>query len=229
MAGLSELAAATILAAQRRIELISINVTNINTPGFRSKRVFQQVLDIRSSMPESGFVTSKPSSSPVMRSTERPLDVAVAGDAWMLLREGDRLVPVASAQLHLDQDKRMIDDHGRVLQSAGGGDLVVSSANPQILQDGTILVGGQPEGRVGLFALDAQDALSGTGLGVDDIPPPSDEAMVRQGMIVPSDVDLSAEMTNLTQASRMAETGARIFKVADELLGSATSKLGDLR
>ncbi|MBY8825550.1 flagellar basal body protein [Sphingomonas colocasiae] len=232
MAGVSELAIATIQSAQHRIELIANNVSNINTPGFRSSRVFQQVVDSRSGIPESMSATVSPANSPVMRTTDRPLDIAVAGSAFLLLRQGDRLIPVSSAQLHLDANKQLVDDHGRILQSVGGGDLVVSASNPQILQDGTILVGGQPEGRVGLFVIDPTEAANGAsrlGLSVDAAPPQSEDAIVRQGMIIPSDVDLSVEMANLTQASRMAETGARIFKVADELLGSAASKLGDLR
>ena len=242
VAGLAELAIAAIRTSQDRIEVIANNVVNLNTPGFRGRRVFQHVLDARApanrdfvlpdAVPETRVALSARSgATPLLRDTGRSLDLAVTGDAWLLLREGDRLIPMSSAQLHRDANSRLVDDRGRALQGAGGGDIVVSSDGPSILPDGTILVGGQPEGRIGLFASDGSDAeslnLQGGSIG-DEFPDVSDDAILRQGAIIPSNVDLGAEMIALTEASRMAESGARMFRVYDDLLGSVASKLGSL-
>lgn len=106
--------------------------------------------------------------------------------------------------------------------------MVVSASNPQILRDGILLVDGQPEGRVGLFAVEPSE-LIGNMLPDARALVPAEDAVLHQGMITTSDVDLSSEMVGLTKASRMAETGARMFKMYDELLSSAASRLGNLK
>ena len=138
---------------------------------------------------------------------------------------------VSSAQLRRDSEGRLTDSLGRILQAAGGGDIVISANNPVILKDGTMLVGGQPEARVGLFASASEVRRAGNGeqgISAGSLPNIADDAVVHQGMVVPSDVDLASEMVALTQAGRTAETGAKLFQIYDDLLGRVATKMGDI-
>lgn len=229
MAGLSDLAASMLAASQGRLEVVANNVSNIGTPGFRSRKVFQQVMDGRQALPVVSARQGGAAVDAALKITGNPLDIAITGGAALLLREGDRLVPAFSGQFHRAADGRLADATGRVLQAAGGGDLVVSGAAPVLLKDGTLLVGGQAEARIGAFALDPSDP-EGHGFSADvgALPAEADGAALHQGMTIPSDVDLGTEIVEMTRAARMAETGARVFQVYDDLMGRVASKLGEV-
>lgn len=228
MAGLAELAAVMMDAAQRRLEVTANNVGNLNTPGFRAKRLFQHVVDARRALPVLDTAFARRPAQAALKSTGNSLDIAVAGRAILLLREGDGLFPAVTAQLRRDGEGRLVDGAGRALQAAGGGDLIVGHGAVALLNDGTVLVNGQPEARIGLFAGSVED-FAEPGPLADALPEIAEDAMLHQGMIIPSDVDLAVEMIDMTSAGRTAESGARIFQLADELLGKASSALGDIR
>lgn len=228
VAGLAEIAANMLVSAQRRLDVISANVSNINSVGFRSKRIYQQVLDARGGMPTVSGVSPQAVQASALRSTGNVLDIAITGGGAMLMRSGSRLVPVISAQLHRDGEGRLVDAAGRVLQAAGGGDIVLSDGQVTMLKDGTMLVGGQPEARVGSFAVDPSiDPVRGIDGESAGLPDAAEDAVLHQGMIVPSNVDLGAEMVEMTRASRMAETGARVFQLHDDLIGRVASKMSE--
>jgi flagellar basal-body rod protein FlgF len=231
MAGLAELATVMMASAQRRIEVTASNISNINTPGFRSQKVFQQVLDERQTAPVTTLAIPRRTDQPAFKQTGNPLDLAVSGSASLLLRAGDRLIGVSSAQLRRDSEGRLADSLGRILQAAGGGDIVISANNPVILKDGTMLVGGQPEARVGMFASTSEVGGEGNvdhGISAGSLPDIADDAVLHQGMVVPSDVDLASEMVDLTHAGRTAETGAKLFQIYDDLLGRVATKMGEI-
>lgn len=229
MAGLADMAASMLVSAQNRLEVISGNVSNLNSPGFRSRKVFQRILDARDYVPV--VVGASPEAVPAsaLKATANPLDIAITGTGTMLLRAGGRLVPVVSAQLHRDGEGRLVDAAGRALQGAGGGDIVLSDDQVTVLKDGTMLVGGQAEARIGAFSVDrVAEAGLGGNIALQAIPEEAEGAVLHQGTVVPSNVDLGAEMVEMTKASRIAETGARVFQIHDDLIGRVVSKLGEV-
>lgn len=228
VAGLAEIAASMLVSAQRRLDVISGNVSNINSAGFRSRRVYQQVLDAREGMPTVFGASPQGASASALRSTGNALDIAITGGGAMLVRSGNRLVPVISAQLHRDREGRLVDGAGRALQAAGGGDIVLSDDQATLLKDGTMIVGGQPVARVGSFAVDPSiDPVRGIDAEITVMPDVAEESVLHQGVIVPSNVDLGTEMVEMTRASRMAETGARVFQLHDDLIGRVASKMSE--
>jgi flagellar basal body rod protein FlgG len=228
MAGFVDIASGILASAQRRLDVIAVNVSNINTPGFRTRKVFQQVLDARQAMPTISTIQPNMAGDFVLKATGNPLDIAVTGSGYMLLRADDRLFPVVSAQLRRDGEGRLVDPAGRVLQASGGGDVVVSGNKPVLLKDGTIVINGQAEARIGAF-VGSVAAGDTSGLPLEGaLPEEAAGVVLQQGMIVPSNVDLGAEMVEMTRAARMAETGSRVFQVYDDLLGRVASKMGEV-
>lgn len=226
MAGLSELAASMLVSAQQRLDVTAANVSNINTPGYRSRKAFQRALDARQFMPSIEVGRPENLKDPALKKTGNPLDMAVTGSGSLLVRSGEALVPTVSGQFSRDSDGRLLDPSGRALQAHGGGDLRLSGDAPVLLPDGTLLIDGQAEARVGTFAVSSQD-IGETGLETETIPDPADGAVLHQGMIVPSNVDLADEMVEITRASQMAQTGARIIQIYDDLMGRVASRFAE--
>lgn len=222
MPGLAELAAVMMTGAERRIEVTAANVSNLNTPGYRTRRIFIELIDSRSAKPVSREVLARSFRNAALLETSNALDLATDANSVLALRSGDSTFFARSAQLHRAPDGRLLDTQGRALLSADGGDLVVSSGLPEILPDGLVLIGGQPEGRVGLF--DGQTANSIGDLGASA----STGGSVWQRRLVASDVELGDEMLELNKASRMAETGARLLQLQDDLLARTANQMGSI-
>jgi flagellar basal body rod protein FlgG len=225
-------------SAQRRVDVTAQNVANMATPAYRSRRIFAQVLDLRQALP-CDVVELASGDAAALKATGNPLDIATDPGTVLKLRSGAGYEQTRAAQLHQNADGFLVDGEGRVLQAEGGGDLVANGGTPQILKDGTVLVAGQAVAKVGLFLESGeQDVLGATGRasangGMHGARKTAsvrggDGGVVHTGMLVAADVDLGAQMVELTKASRLAETGARVFSVYDDLLGAASSKLGEL-
>lgn len=222
MPGLAEIASIMITGAERRIDLAAVNISNLNTPGYRTRRVFADLLGSPSGLPIDREAIAAKGRIAALTQTGNPLDFAADAGTVMALRSPTGYVLARTAQLRRDADGRLIDGQGRALQSIDGGDLIVSSGMPTVTDDGVVLVAGQPQGRIGLFS------PSQSGGFADFLPEVRPAGTVKQGMVVGSDVELSDEMLELNKASRMAETGARVFQLHDDLLAKTASQLGTI-
>ncbi|ARR56342.1 hypothetical protein HY78_24230 [Rhizorhabdus wittichii DC-6] len=178
---------------------------------------------MRDAIPVDRIAMVQQAQARALKATGNALDIATDGGGTLLFRVGDVFRTASSAQLHRDADGRLVDSAGGALQAAGGGDLVVDSGTPTILRDGTILVEGQAVGRIGVF-----DAVSSEDDMISLLPDTIEDAVVHQGYLTPSEVDSATEMVELTKAGRLAETGARMFQIYDDLSGRVASKLGEL-
>lgn len=219
MPGLAEIAATMMIGAERRIDVAAANVSNLNTPGYRARKIFAETLDSRAGLPISREVLARPSSNLALKETGSPLDFATDAGSMLALRSPQGLTFSRSAQLQRDGEGRLVDSQGRALQASDGADLVITSGSPVVMGDGTVVVDGQPQGRIGLFnpasvAAGKPEVLEG--------------GSIRQGMVVGSDVELGDEMMELNKASRMAETGAKLFQLYDDLLSKTASQLGSI-
>lgn len=219
MPGLAEIAATMMIGAERRIDVAAANVSNLNTPGYRARKIFAETLDSRSGLPISREVLARPNSNLTLKETGSPLDFATDAGTMLALRSPQGLTFSRSAQLQRDSEGRLVDGQGRALQATDGGDLVITSGSPAVMGDGTVLVDGQPQGRIGLF--DPASVATGR-------PVPFERGSIRQGLVVGSDVELGDEMMELNKASRMAETGAKLFQLYDDLLSKTASQLGSI-
>ncbi|MBX9645237.1 MAG: flagellar basal body protein [Novosphingobium sp.] len=211
-----------IIGAERRIEVTAANVSNMNTPGYKARRIFSETVYLRSGLPNLREVQVNPAAGLAMTNTGAPFDLSTDAGAALALRSSKGLEFVRTAQLHRDADGRLVDMRGRALQGSDLADLVVSDGAAQIMPDGTVLVAGQPEARVGLFD-EAASNLAGS-----PEPLAANRGVVRQGMVLGSGVELGDEMLELNKASRMAETGAKLFQLGDDLLARAASQLGSI-
>src|SRR5690242_18320882 len=90
---LLEVAAATLSGAERRIEIASRNVANANTPGYKREVAYTElsVEPDGSALPAVHSVRLQEQGALV--ESGNPLDLALNGEAYLLVREGDRLLP----------------------------------------------------------------------------------------------------------------------------------------
>lgn len=232
MSGLVEAASAILRASERRLEAASRNVANITTPGYKRQISFSDLMSAKRSDPDllpeigvrSDFAPGK------LGTTGNPLDIAISGDGFFALRDDGTTLYSRQGQFSRAADGTLVTPQGYVLQQAGGGDLVVDRAAVTIEQDGTIVDGGRPVARIGVYVADraaAIRALDGSAFQIDqghatEVANP----MLRQGMVEASNVSVGDEMVTMMASLRQAESGSRLVQTYDDLLGRAITTFG---
>jgi flagellar basal-body rod protein FlgF len=232
MSGLVEAASAILRASERRLESTSRNVANITTPGYKRQIGFSDLLSAKSGEPVSlPAIGLRSDFSPGKLSvTGNPLDIAISGDGFFQLRDGETTFYSRQGQFSRAADGTLVTPQGYILQQAGGSDVIVDRAAVTIEQDGTIVDDGRPVARIGVYVTDhaaALRALEGSAFQIDaghatEVVNP----VVRQGMLEASNVSIGDEMVTMMSALRQAESGSRLVQTYDDLLGRAITTFG---
>ena len=235
MSSLIATASALMSASERRVEVIANNIANVSTPGYRRQvsyaESFTSALGLGATVPQ--IRTRTDESEGRLTATNNPMDVAISGEGFFQLRGEGGFVYSRHGQFRHSDDGTLVDAHGRVVQQTDGGDLLLDSAEVEILVDGTVVSDERPIGRIALFAAAdgaVAEPLSGTTFAIADAALREvEDPQLRQGMVETSNVVLGDEMVTMMAAMRQAETGARLATTYDELMGRAITTLGQSR
>lgn len=230
--GVGEVLLAT---TERRLEIVSRNIANASTAGFKKEIAFGEILSSLDTKDETSGSTPNLQSTYTdfsqggLRMTGRAFDLALSGPGFFRVRSIDGAsYYTRNGEFERGGDGRLSNAHGMVLQTAGGEDLIVTDA-AEILGDGVVLDGGQPVARIGVFVPASSEqfrAVGGTLFSASAAPLEAGEPLVRQGMIETANVDMPAEMVGMMEALRSAEIGARIVQTYDGLIDKSISAFG---
>lgn len=237
------ISATGLRAQQEQIDVISNNVANMQTPGFKRGRVnFAEIAALSTGnvgVADHGGGTQVLSTSTLfgageLRPTQNPLDLAIEGEGFFELEDahGGR-VYTRAGQFRVDQEGYLVSVNG--MRLAQGLQIAPDALDVRIGRDGEITarLGGDPErsviGQLELAAFGASDALDSIGQNVfaaneasgePGIGRPGDAGFgqLQQGYLEMANVDLVDEMTNLVMAQRAYQLNARVLQAADQLL-----------
>lgn len=224
-----EAASAVLASAQHRVETAAQNIANMNTPGYRRRVSFEQALAAAggTGLPSAVSSTDFGQGKPV--NTGAPLDLAISGRGFLVVRNGEEALYTRNGQLKLDEDGRLVTEAGLPVQLQSGGDVRLKSAAVKVLADGSIIEDGDLVGRLALVDfLDPKAAMPVDGGFRSPAQNTVDAkgSTVAQGVLESSNIALGEEMVSIMQALRSAEAGQRLVNVYDDLLGRAISTFG---
>lgn len=229
--GMVEVAGSILSHAMTRVEVSAQNLANLTTPGYKARKPFslQVVGDTNNSLvnPKSTPAAIDFSSAP-LRNTGNPLDVAISGAGFFVLRSQDGTFYTRSGQFARAADGRLTSPEGLIVQSTSG-ELVVGANDVKILNDGTVLDGDAPIGRLAVVSFADTSVLRPVGAGLFSAPEDAGQpvsAELHQGMLETSNVSTADEMVSIMAALRSAQSGQRVVQVYDDLMGRAVSAFG---
>lgn len=229
--GLLEFGEILLSSSQRRLEVVSQNVANTGTPGYKRSSTFQ--IEIGRAAPNDNAMQTASVLSPgALRLTGRDLDLALSSEGFFLVRGESGAYLTRSGEFERSADGRLISAQGHALQDASGADLIIGDGTIEILPDGVILDDRQPTGRIGIFSLDPKRStpIGGTLFSVETAHlTETASPIVRQGMLETANVELAGEMVDMMSALRMAEMGARVIQAYDTLLDQCITSFGQRR
>ncbi|TMJ05683.1 MAG: flagellar basal-body rod protein FlgF [Alphaproteobacteria bacterium] len=240
------------MALQRELDVVSNNIANLNTTGFKADNVvFQEFLmpGARANQFTGGdrqlsFVQDRAtwldlSQGPVER-TGNPLDVAVSGNAFLTVQtpRGERytrngaLQINAQGQLVTSEGLQVIGQNGPIVFQPNDRDISIGSDGLISVREGQNTTDSQ-RGKLKLASFDQPQRLQKDGTSTYMAPAgvtpnvPA-EARVTQGAVEKSNVKSVMEMTRMVEVTRTYTQIASMLQSQSDTRKSAIDKLAEV-
>lgn len=240
------ISASGLRSEQKQIDVISNNVANMNTPGFKRSRVnFVDVATagiapgIGAPLDSSGNGTRIQSTSTMftggeLRASQNPLDLAIQGAGFFEFEaENGSMVYSRDGQFRVDADGYLTNTQG--LRLSRPIQIPADAVDVRIATNGEVSakLAGDTErsvlGNIELAAFPASDAMLALGdnryaaseaAGAANYGKPGDTGFgtVQSGFVEMANVDMVDEMAQLVLAQRAYQLNARVLQASDQIL-----------
>ena len=239
------LAAAGALVQQMRLELLSNNVANINTIGYKAEKTVFRVDDGAAAtppMPAAGHAQPLSPYAPpfsavidfsqgAIQTTGNPLDVAINGDGFFSIQTPDGVQYTRQGSFTLNTEGVLVTQDGYPVMGEGG-EIALEEGTVEIDMQGTVYVDGDEAGRLQITDFPNGGSLKKTGNGRFVTTDPAvlgrqpEGTIVRQGHLESANVNPVLAMTEMIETSRAFEAYQKVIQSADEATAKSISEVG---
>jgi flagellar basal-body rod protein FlgF len=219
------------IALERRLEVLSHNIGNVQTTGFKKdKPIFATVLGHTSGPSVAGIdlfplIGALPSdrSQGVLSHTGGALDVALQGKGFLVAETPEGLRYYRGGKLQRNSGGNLVTHSGDPLMGEKGiiklppGEVVIDNA-------GSISVNNTPVDKLRLDQIPKGESTAKVGdlyWTVPEQPMRARETTVHQGMLEKSNVNPSLDMVELIKVTREYEQMQKAIKSMDEMASQA--------
>jgi flagellar basal-body rod protein FlgF len=211
-------------ALRRQMDTVANNLANMNTTGFKSEQMtFAQHIENLAVEGGKGYFVSDRATftnfnEGALQTTGNPLDVALQGDAYFVVRTATGDAYTRDGRLKIGPDGVLMTSQGLPVLSNIGDEIVVPDDAGQIsiTSDGTISIrNGEVIGRLRVVTLPIKEYVTrhGDGLFRTDLPVvDSPTAKIVQGMLESSNVNPISELTAMINVQRSYESTSRAIE-----------------
>ena len=232
------LSMAAAKATMHRQEVVSHNLANVSTNGFRAELAAFRAVPVRGDGASSRVYALEStvgySNAPgTVQTTGRPLDVAVKGNSWLAVQalDGTEAYTRAGA-LEVNTEGVLTDLQGRPVVGDGGPLTIPANAQVEVAADGTVSakVGrerSQPLGRLKLVTPEVplQRGTDGLFRAAEGDLAADPAARVQSGALEGSNVNAVESMVAMIAAARQFEQQMKALQTAEQKEQSATKLL----
>lgn len=242
------LSAAGLQSNSYEMDVIANNLANASTVGF--KHELAVLTERRVETDESGRLgrrhdlldklsggTSVPpsyttSASGPLEETRRPLDLAISGEGFFRILEGDEVYYTRDGRMMTDVQGRLTTVTGKSVLDEKGQPILIDPRSPETVSvspEGVIRQGRDEVARLGLVAFDDLQSLTKAGGGLfeahDQMPRPATGEVIA-GYLEQSTVDPVATLAQMIEAQRAYQMNATMISLQDGMLSRAVNDLG---
>jgi flagellar basal-body rod protein FlgF len=222
-------------ADQRAMAIVSNNISNLSTPGFKKAYAASSVNATSKPTGAMGvdannaLTTSANDYSPgAQKITGSNLDLAINGAGFFVLAKADGTeVLTRDGQFSLNGDGNLVNAMGDKLMGESG-ELIFKNADFSVQDDGTALADGVTLGKIKIRqAADLQriDTQANQFASEDLVAPQS--VSIAQGRLEGSNVNSADEMVRIISISRHIESVQRALSIYDRTLDVGINRLGE--
>ena len=241
------LSAAGANAQSHRLEVLSHNLANINTAGFKPHLAMLQSLPTEAiAQGEAtagsgtiddigGGIAIKPTvthfEQGAIRKTGTQSDFAINDNqSFFTVRDGQQELLTRAGNFIFDSQGRLVTPNGHEVVATGGGGIQIDPSRPfQVMDDGAVVQGGvrqmlrlvQPRemGDLSRVGENLFESLT----SVNEVPP--GQRAVVSGALESSGVEPTGAMMQLIEASRVYEANVRMIQTQDDAMGQLISRV----
>jgi len=223
-----------LLYQQRKLDVISNNLANINTAGFKKVLIAAQAYPVKNREeisikpssplnPSNNFVypvigfEKVDTSAGELKKTGNPLDVAINGKGFFAVKVKNKILYTRDGHFLLDPKGYLITQNGNYVLDENGNKILIGNqplASIKITKDGTIFVGTRWVAKLKIVNLEEVKHVGGNlYIGKETKKQPYE---VLQGYLEGSNVNPVMEMTRMIETVRAYEAFANALKSMDE-------------
>jgi len=233
-------------AQSKRMDVLANNLANINTVGFkRDLALFQaryaaaieegfippgtgQIEDVGGGIEVAGTETDF--SQGPLKVTGIPTDVAITGDAFFQVKNGNQTMLTRAGNFQIDNNGVLRTQNGFPVLSDTGGQIVIDVSQPWTMtEEGAI----DQAGNLLPLALVRPDSLGDLVKRGENLfeplskvrPVPLDQRHVKTGTLEMSGVNPTTAMLELIETSRAIEANMKLIQNQDHMMGSLISRV----
>lgn len=237
-----------MVTRMHQMEVITNNLANVDTTGFKRDSLFMNELEnklkeprftkfaINTHIPVSG--TSVDTTQGALAGTAAPLDVAISGAGFFTVETPGGEALTRDGRFTVNQDNLLVTLDGFAVLGEGGPiEIDLEQTQPQqlVINDtGEIVLDGNVIDRLQIQTVDTPQALYKIGANLFQVDEtvgtliPAETVSLRQGFLEESNVDPIQELVSMMEVFHFYETGQRMVREQDRLLGRAVSDIGRL-
>jgi flagellar basal-body rod protein FlgF len=225
-------------ACERKLEVLSNNIANAVTPGFKASRVIFSVVPVENpdDLGNTGDVQQTYvnitesyvhfSDAPSVE-TGNPFDLSIQGNGFFVVSTPTGNRYTRNGQFSLNTEKKLVTNDGSPVMGEGGGDIGIDGKDVKIEPDGSIFVDGTQAGRIKVVDFADRRKLINSGRSLFENTDPNSAEIaasgvaVKQGAYEASNVDVMKEMVDLINTMRAYEAYTKV----DQMTGDVFEKL----
>ena len=254
MNGSIYMSATGALAYEKRLQLLSNNLANVNTVGFKKDRGRFRAFELseqitgnnrpavagQSQAPEYWMVFNSYTdfSNGKLKKTDNPFDLALSGTGFFCVQTPDGIQYTRRGDFTLNQDEILVTQEGWPVLGKSG-EIQISMAKPSgdarefsVSQDGFITVDGSQVDRLRIIDFTQSHALEKAGhnyyraLKPNALQDLDEDLKVNQGFLEMSNVDTIRMMTEMIEVMRGYESYQRLMRASDDMNGKMINSVG---
>lgn len=232
------------VAAMKRLEIISNNLANANTPGFKKDRMlFESMLNGNVNPPavpngktadpilqkDSVFIDY--SQGPVAQ-TGNTFDLAIDGDGFFAVNTPNGTAYTRQGNFRMAGDGTLVTVDGFPVMGQNGP-INIQGSRVEIDAQGVVTVDGTQAGTINIVDFPKPYKLT-KGEGTlftpanPQVTPQAAKAEIRQGYLEGSNVETIGEMVRMIETNRYFEACSKVIQGYDNMAAKATTDLGRL-
>jgi flagellar basal-body rod protein FlgG len=211
------------LEEQKRLDIISNNIANANSPGFKKDSVhFSDVL---------GEVSYTSMSQGPIHQTGNDLDIALSGDGFLSVQTDQGTLYTRAGNLTLNNAKQLVTQDGWPVLGKNAPITIKNTASLRISEDGQIFDGNDTVGSIDIVQFPPGVSLKKAENGYFEPqtagaqPVQATNCVVRQGSLEGANFNLVEEMARMVQTMRNYESYQKTLQNGGNLDSQLIAKM----
>lgn len=236
-----------MLTQQRKIDIHSNNLANINTAGYKREQAVTSnfgnlmINKYKNNGVEEEFTTLNNVSviraitenntmhtQGSLEETGNITDFAIMGAGFFAVDNGEQLQYTRNGSFNIDEEGYLVlEGIGKV--QGEFGDIYIGSDKFDFISDGSIIVEGEIIDNIAVYDFLDYSNLNkfGEGMFISGQEPELVEyPLIVNKTIERSNVDITEELTNMLASQRALQTAAQVFKIYDMVNDKAVNEIG---